>query len=201
MPCPAVALTEGNAFLNMIPEFVIMRHTLLLPLLFAACSSGAPSSGVDVTQREPLVSITPIVDLTPSGNASYEGGIGIRFLAPTSGGAVDLDGELTLAVDFDNMDAAVTGAASGFHDDVDTYVGNLIVNTAALDDSAGGLDFVTNINGSLLTGSTNYLVLGQMRGEVLGATQQAASGQIAGEVLERGQPAVLSGEFQTARQP
>lgn len=178
-----------------------MRHILLIPFLITSCSSGAPSTGVDVTQREPFVPITPVVDLTPTGSATYQGGIGIRFLAPSSGSAVDLDGDLSLSVNFDNMDAAVTGDASGFHDDVDSYVGNLIVNTAALDDSVGSLDFVTNINGSLLTGTTNYLVLGQMRGELLGSTQQAASGQISGEVLERGQPAILTGEFQTARQP
>ncbi len=178
-----------------------MRYTLLLPIILMACSSGGNGAGVDVTQREPFVPIIPVDDPTPTGSATYEGGIGIRFLAPATGGTVDLDGDLTLTMNFDNMDAGVSGAASAFHDDIDTYVGNLIVNTGALDDSAGGLDFVTNINGSLLTGTTNYLVLGQMRGEVLGAAQQAASGQISGEVLERGQPALLTGEFQAARQP
>ena len=191
----------GNAFLSMMSDSLAMRYVILLSLFLAACSSGGGSSGVDVTRREQLVPIIPVVDNGPTGSATYAGGIDLRFLTPSSGEAVDLNGDLTLAVDFDNMGAAVSGAASGFRDDTDAFTGNLLVNTGALDDSSGGLDFVTNINGSLLTGTTNYLVLGQMRGEVLGTGQEAASGQISGEVLERGQPSTLTGAFQTARQP
>ncbi|MEL6641518.1 MAG: hypothetical protein AAFP98_09435 [Pseudomonadota bacterium] len=168
----------------------------------SACSSGGGGvPGDEVTRREPFVPITPVVELVPTGSATYAGGIDLRFLPPSGGEAVDLNGDLTLNVDFDTMDSAVSGVASGFTDPLNSYTGNLLVNTGALDDSAGGLDFVTNINGSLLTGTTNYLVLGQMRGEVLGTGQEAASGQISGEVLERGQPAGLTGAFQTARQP
>lgn len=177
-----------------------MRYVYAL-LTLAACSGGGDSSGDTVTQREPFVPITPIVDLTPTGTASYDGGISLGFIAPNGGGAVDMSGDLSLTIDFDNMDRAVTGAATGFSDDTGAYVGNLLVNTAALDDSTGGLDFVTNINGSLLTGTTNYLVLGQMRGEVLGTSQEAASGNISGQVQERGVPAILTGQFQTARRP
>jgi len=92
-------------------------------------------------------------------------------------------------------------AATGFSDGPTAYTGNLLINTGALDDSNGGLDFATNINGSLLNGTTNYLVLGQMRGEVLGAGETAATGNLSGQVLERGQPAVLGGSFQAARIP
>lgn len=176
-----------------------MRYFGFLMAL-AACSGGGGSAG-DVTQREPFVPITPIDVPVPTGSASYSGGITLGFLAPSGGEAVSLSGDLSLTVDFDNMAGAITGTATGFSDQTASYAGNLLVNTGALDDSTGGLDFVTNINGSLLTGTTNYLVLGQMRGEVLGSAQEAASGQVTGQVQERGIPSQLTGAFQAARQP
>ena len=177
-----------------------MRQFLSL-LILAACSGGGGGGDTGSTPREPFVPIVPITDPVPAGTATYNGGMSLGFLPPSGGEAVAISGDLSLTIDFDNPDRAITGAATGFADDVDTYTGNLLVNTAALDDSAGGLDFFTNINGSLLTGTTNYLVLGQMRGEFLGKAQEAASGQVSGQVQERGIPSLLTGQFQAARRP
>ena len=196
-------MAKGNALLSMIRDEGRMRYvTLILFAAMSACGgAGGSGSGSDIIPREPIVPIIPDVDPVPTGAATYNGVIGLRFLSPSSGSPVDLDGDLSLQVNFDDKAAAVTGSATGFHQDTATYTGNLLVNTGALDDSDGGLDFVTNINGSLLTGTNNYLVLGQMRGEVLGTGETAATGNVSGQVLERGQPSALSGDFQAARQP
>lgn len=180
-----------------------MQHHLSLILVLTLLSSCGGSVGGGVSDRdfrEPIVPIIPEILEGPAGTASYDGQIGLGFLAPTSAQAMDLDGDLTLQVDFDNATEAVSGFAGGFHREATPFVGTLFLGTGALDQSDGGLDFVAQISGSLQNSSDTYLIFGQIGGEFIGSSQQVAVGQVLGTARQAGMDAPLTGQFQATRQ-
>lgn len=180
-----------------------MRHCLFLSclLLIPACSGGTGGGASDGGPREPLVPIIPDEVVSPTGSATFEGGVGLRFSAPATGQAHDLQGDLTLQVNFDRSENAVTGFASEFSESATAYTGTLFLTDGVLDDTSGGLDFAAQVSGSLQQSGDTYLIFGSARGEFLGDGQQVASGQVLGTARQAGRDATVSGQFQTARQP
>lgn len=180
-----------------------MRHRLALScsLLISACSGGTDGGASAGVPREPLVPIIPEEILAPTGSATYEGGVGLRFTAPSTAQLLDLLGDLTLDVNFDRTESAVTGFAAGFSDNATAYTGTLFITGGSLDDTSGGLDFAAQLSGSLQQAGDTYLIFGTAGGEFLGDGQQVATGQLLGTARQAGRDAVVSGQFQAARQP
>lgn len=178
-----------------------MRYFLMAFLSLAACSGGGGSTtAVDPIDELPTV-IEPEPDPAPTGRASYRGPIGLTF-TPQSTPTVQLDGTLALAVDFDATAEAVTGEASGFTTASNgTVDGRLFLSGGALDDSQPALEMAGQLSGSLRSGTTGYLVFGQLTGEVQGDTQSAIVGNVAGTVRESGRDVSLTGQFTTGRLP
>ena len=180
-----------------------MRHRLLMLslLLIPACSGGGGGGAPGTPPREPYVPIIPDENLGPTGSASYAGGVGLRFSAPSSAEQIILNGDLTLRVDFDLTDNAVTGFAAGFAAGDIAYAGTLYLSDGAIDDSSGGLDFAAQVSGALQQDRDSYLLFGTISGEFLGNTAEVATGQVLGTARQAGRDTVMSGQFQVARQP
>lgn len=166
--------------------------------VLAGCSGGADGSDVGVT-REPIVPIIEDPVVRPTGSASYAGGVTLGFIAPESADSLSLAGDLALTVNFDQVDDAVTGSASGFSDSTNAYTGALFLNGGGLEEVATRPQFDAQLSGALQSGTDSYLIFGQMNGEVLGTSQEAVLGQITGTARQAGRDAPVSGQFQAAR--
>lgn len=177
-----------------------MRYSLIAILLMAACGGGSSTDVTDPIDDLPTT-ITPEPDPTPTGTALYRGPIGIAFTSQSSQ-VWDLDGTLALQVDFDATANAVTGDASGFTTASNSTVdGQLFLSGGSLDDSGPSLAMTGQISGSLRSGTTGFLVFGQLTGEVQGGDQGAVTGAVSGSVRESGFDTQLTGDFTVGRLP
>ena len=167
--------------------------------LAAACGGGGGAAIDSGPAREPFVPIVADPVVLPTGSARYTGDINLGFAAPRSSATVSLTGDLSLTVDFDQPETAITGGAQGFADDTTAYSGALFVDGGTLEDLATRPTFAAQVSGALQGGGASYLIFGQMNGEVLGTSQEAILGQITGTAREAGLDASVAGQFQASR--
>jgi hypothetical protein len=177
-----------------------MRCSVFAFLILAACGGSSGTAVIDPIDELPKT-IDPEPDPTPTGTASYRGPTTLAFV-PALSEAVDLNGTLSLNVDFDSAAEAVTGSASGFETGAGGAVeGRLFLSGGALDDRDVALLFDSQISGSLRSGTDSYLIFGQMAGEFVESGQSAVTGRITGTARQSGADATLSGTFQAGRLP
>ena len=175
-----------------------MRYSLFLIGFLAGCGGGGVAPPVDPIDELPKT-ITPEINVAPTGTASYRGPTTLGF-TPASATAVTLNGTMNLNVNFDS--AAVTGDASNYTTAIGAPVeGVLYLSSGMLDDSGTTLQFDSQIAGSLRAGTDAYLIAGAMNGEFLGADETAVSGRITGTAYQAGIPSTMSGTFQVGRAP
>lgn len=178
-----------------------MRFSWMIILLLAGCGGGGGETSLtDPIDDLPTV-IDPEPDPSPTGTAAYRGPISLEF-APATAPQVAMEGTLALTVDFDASADAVTGDAAEFTTQAGAAVeGRLFLGGGTLDDSGAALLMNSQISGSLRSGTTGYLVFGQLNGEVQGNSQSAVSGSVSGSVRQSGVDTALSGQFAAGRLP
>jgi hypothetical protein len=169
-------------------------------MMLGACSGGGGDTVVDPIDELPTFNELED-DPAPTGAASYRGPATLAFV-PVLSTAVDLTGTMSMTVDFDSAGDAVTGTASGFETASGGAVtGQLYISSGTLTDTDTALLMAGQLSGSLQSGTDNYLISGQMSGEVLEDNQTAVAGTITGIAQQLGRNATLSGTFQAGRIP